>query len=320
MDIHLREGIKFLGYKKEFGSLLVHGKVSDFMSKPPITLTGDLSLSNAKKIMRKYKISGLPIVDKENILRGIISIEDIINALEEGYINDPIRKHMTKNVEWLLEDMDIHSALQSINKYKYGRFPVINRDIKVVGVVTQGDLMRYTYKQLGSIYLHNKIRDEKLAHRKMLKSSETITSEHSFFFPIEYTNLDDAGKGATLFRKFLQERNFPSDIIRRASVSTYEAEVNVILHAYGKGYIKAYIKDNQIIVVVVDNGPGIEDIDLAVQPGYTTASDEVREHGFGAGMGLANIKKYTDKLVILSNANAGVKIEMVIVRKDKKET
>ncbi len=314
------EGIKVKNLNKEYGSLLVHGKVSDFMSKPPITLTKDKTLNNAKKLMQEHKISGLPIVDKENILRGIISIEDIINALEKGYINDPIGKHMSKNVEWLLEDMDIHSALQFLNKYKYGRFPVINRDIKVVGVVTQGDLMRYTYRQLGSIYLHNKIRDEKLARRKMLQSSKTITSKHSFFFPIDYTDLDNAGKGATLFREFLQERNFPSDIIRRASVSTYEAEVNVILHAYGKGFIKAYIKDNQIIIVIVDNGPGIEDIDLAVQPGYTTASDEVREHGFGAGMGLANIKKYTDKLVILSNANAGVKIEMVIVTKDKTET
>ena len=306
--------------KLEFGSLLIHGTVSDFMSKPPITISRKSTMADAKKLMHDHRISGVPIIDKDGVLRGIVSIENIIIALEKGYINDPVYKHMTKNVEWLLEDMDIHSALQYISKYNYGRYPVINRDIKVVGVVTKGDVMRFTYARLGSIYLHNKIRDEKLAHRKNLQSSETITDDHSFFHPINSTDLDNAGEGANLFKKFLQERKFPHNAIRRASISLYEAEVNVIIHAYGKGYIKAYCNGNRIIIVIVDNGPGIDDIDLAVQPGYTTASDEVREHGFGAGMGLANIKKYTDNLVILSKTGAGVKIEMVIIAKDKKRT
>jgi CBS domain-containing protein/anti-sigma regulatory factor (Ser/Thr protein kinase) len=315
MAIHFMGRIMARDDKLEFGSLLIHGTVSDFMSKPPITLTKEMTLADAKALMRDHRISGIPIVDGKGVLRGIVSIENIIIALEKEYINDQIGKHMTKNVEWLLEDMDIPSAMLFINKYNYGRYPVIDRDIKVVGVVTKGDLIRHTYKQLGSIYLHNKIRDEKLTHRKRLQSSEPITNEHSFYFPIDYKDLDNAGEGAALFKKFLKERKIPSNATRRASISLYEAEVNVILHAYGKGYIKAYLKDNRIIIVIVDHGPGIEDIDLAIQPGYTTASDEVREHGFGAGMGLANIKKYTDKLVILSNIGAGVKIEMVITSK-----
>jgi anti-sigma regulatory factor (Ser/Thr protein kinase) len=207
---------------------------------------------------------------------------------------------MVKDVEWLLEDMHISAAMQFFNKHEYGRYPVIDREIKVVGVVTHRDLMSFLYKRLGSIYLHNKIRDEKLQHRKKFESPEKIISDYSFLFNI----------------KFLQEKKFPKDATRRASISLYEAEVNVVIHAGGNGTIRAYLKDNKVYIVITDNGLGIDDIDLAVQPGYTTATDEIRERGFGAGMGLANIKKYTDKLVILSS-KTGTKIEMVIVAKKK---
>ncbi len=256
-------------------SLLISGQIKDFMAKPPITLPRTATMHAAKELMRQNGISVIPIVDKKGFLRGIVSIENIINALEQGHINDPIGKHMMKNVEWLLEDMDVPTAIQFFTKYDYGRYPVINRDIRVVGVVTQGDLINYIYRRIGGIYLHNKIRDEKLQHRKRVKSTGKQTRDQRFSYTIDHPDLDLAGEGSTLFKRYLNESGFPPDATRRASIALYEAEVNVVIHAGGNGVIKAYLDNNQVYILVRDIGPGFDDIELAVQPGYTTASDEV---------------------------------------------
>jgi len=86
--------------------------------------------------------------------------------------------------------------------------------------------------------------------------------------------------------------------------------VNVVLHGGGNGDIKAYIADDILLVMVNDDGPGIDDVDLAMQEGYSTASDEVRELGFGAGMGLPNMRNNADKMIVLSSSK-GTKIEMM---------
>ncbi len=310
--------MSFKKYKKldlnGLDSLLISGQIRDFMAKPPITLPRTAKMREAKELMRQNRISGIPVVDKNECLRGIISIEDIINALEHDQIEETVGKHMEKNVEWLLDDTDVPTAMQFFTKYDYGRYPVINRDIKVVGVVTQGDLINYIYRRIGGIYLHNKIRDEKLHHRKRIKSNGLQIRNKSFTYSIDLPDLDLAGEGSTLFKRFLNDNGFPDDATRRASIALYEAEVNVVIHAGGKGVIKAYLDNNQVYILVKDIGPGIDDIELAVQPGYTTASDEIRERGFGAGMGLDNIKRFTDKLIILSSSS-GVKMEMVIIAK-----
>jgi anti-sigma regulatory factor (Ser/Thr protein kinase)/predicted transcriptional regulator len=289
------------------------------MSSPPITLTKDATMAEAKTLMREKKISGIPIVDEEGLLTGFISLENIIIALENNRINDPIEKHMVKEVVYLLDDMGVSTVMDYfMKKYSYHRYPVVDWDHKVVGVVTQGDLMSHLYTRLGNIYMHNKRRDEILMPDKSIPKFETLEQGNTFSFEIDTDDLDEAGIGSTQFKKFLQERDFPSDSIRRTSISLYEAEVNVVLHGGGKGNIKAYLMNDRVFMVVEDSGPGIEDIELAMQLGYSTASDEVRKRGFGAGMGLDNIKKYTDKLIIISSGS-GVKIEMVVIAEETEQ-
>lgn len=297
---------------EHFDSLLAHDSVSSFMSAPPITLTKDAIMADAKAIMRDYRISGIPIVDKEGILIGLITLEDIIIALEKGYIDEPIEKHMVKDLVYLSDDTNISTVIEYLMTYSYGRYPVIDKNRKVMGVVTNIDLIIHILERLGNVYLHNKRRDEILTRSRYLLSAEPTSTDLCFSYNIESKDLDIAGEGATLFKKHLQQHNISPDIIRRASIALYEAEVNVVLHANGKGKIKGYLKDDHLIILVSDNGPGIDNIEEAMQPGYTTASDEIRERGFGAGLGLANIKRFTDKLVILSS-KTGLKMEMVMI-------
>ncbi|MDI3538237.1 MAG: hypothetical protein PWP12_751 [Bacillota bacterium] len=120
-----------------------------------------------------------------------------------------------------------------------------------------------------------------------------------------------AGEAASRIKKVLQALNLPPQVIRRASISAYEAEMNIIIHAY-RGQLALKVTPDALTLVAEDEGPGIQDIDLAMQEGYSTAPDEIREMGFGAGMGLPNIKKSADKLTITSTVGQGTRLEIVI--------
>lgn len=126
-------------------------------------------------------------------------------------------------------------------------------------------------------------------------------------FQIAGGDFSNAGKASSEIKKVLKRLNIDSASIKRIVVAVYEAEVNVAAHAY-KGEVKAMIGESHVQVVVADRGPGIEDIERAMQPGFSTASGKVREMGFGAGMGLANIKKNTDDLRIESRVGEGTTV------------
>jgi len=131
-----------------------------------------------------------------------------------------------------------------------------------------------------------------------------------FKFDIEGGNFSKAGTASSDVKKILKKLNVDPKLIKRIVVSIYEAEVNVVAHAY-EGEMNVSIFPEKIIVRIVDKGPGIPDIDLAMQKGYSTASPAVREMGFGAGMGLPNIKKNTNELNIKSEVGVGTEIELI---------
>ena len=132
---------------------------------------------------------------------------------------------------------------------------------------------------------------------------------------LEYTVIEgdfvNAGSASSSIKKTLKQLNVSPSIIKRVVVALYEAEVNAIAHAYG-GVITADISSNSIVISVADKGPGIPDIDWAMQEGNSTASPEVRDMGFGAGMGLPNIKKNVDKLDVQSTVGVGTTVTMEV--------
>ena len=127
-------------------------------------------------------------------------------------------------------------------------------------------------------------------------------------FEADFVN---AGAASSAIKKTLKQLNVNPQIVKRVVVALYEAEVNAIAHAYG-GMIYADIEADKIIVKVVDKGPGIPDIEWAMQEGNSTASPEVRNMGFGAGMGLPNIQKNVDRLDVQSTVGVGTTVEMEV--------
>jgi serine/threonine-protein kinase RsbT len=131
-----------------------------------------------------------------------------------------------------------------------------------------------------------------------------------FEYEIEGGNFSKAGYASSEVKKKLKQLNVDLQIVKRVVVALYEAEVNIVAHAYN-GVMKVEIDEERIVLVLVDTGPGIPDIEQAMEEGYSTASPEVREMGFGAGMGLSNIKKNVDHLNISSEVGKGTRVEMI---------
>ena len=134
--------------------------------------------------------------------------------------------------------------------------------------------------------------------------------EHLIFrFEVDGKDFTSAGQASVQVKKNLRQLGIDPEIIRKVSIAMYEGEINMVIHA-GGGVAEVSVYDEYIEIVLDDHGPGIKDIDKAMQEGYSTASDNIRSLGFGAGMGLPNMKKNTDKLEIFSTVGVGTKIVM----------
>lgn len=133
----------------------------------------------------------------------------------------------------------------------------------------------------------------------------------NFHFDIDGGNFTSAGEASVRIKKLLRDMNFPSDVIRRVSVAMYEGEINMVIHANG-GSADVNVYPDRIEIVLSDKGPGIQNIELAMQEGYSTAPDNIRSLGFGAGMGLPNMKRYTDEMKIESEVGQGTTIYMTV--------
>ncbi len=132
---------------------------------------------------------------------------------------------------------------------------------------------------------------------------------------IEKDDFERAGEASSNIKKILRQLGLNSGIIRRVSIAAYEAEINLVIHSNG-GTIGIEIDPGKVTIYANDKGPGIKDVELAMKEGYSTASDRIREMGFGAGMGLPNMKRCSDEFLIESVLEKGTFIVMKIFLKD----
>ena len=133
----------------------------------------------------------------------------------------------------------------------------------------------------------------------------------TFHFDVDGDDFTSAGQASVQIKKNLRQLGIAPETIRRVSIAMYEGEINMVIHADG-GYIDVEISEEDITMVLVDMGPGIADIEQAMQAGWSTAPDNIRSLGFGAGMGLPNMKKYSDYMDIETKIGVGTKVTMKV--------
>ena len=133
-----------------------------------------------------------------------------------------------------------------------------------------------------------------------------------FHFVVDGEDFTSAGQASVQVKKNLRKLGIPPEVIRKISIAMYEGEINMVIHADG-GEADVLVYEDRIVMILTDRGPGIADVQKAMQEGYSTAPDNVRSLGFGAGMGLPNMKRYTDDMTIESVVGEGTTVTMTVL-------
>lgn len=284
-------------------------RVRDVMQENVFTVNPKTHMSILRGILQEKRISGTPVVDKGKLV-GIISIDDFIRWLAEREPDCPIGEKMTTDVQTLYADEPLIHAVNKFEQHGFGRFAVIDRqDKRLRGIVTKGDIIEGLLKKLEIDYHREETQNEKIQ-----RFFEDIYADRiALFFQYNVAGKDftRAGDSSSRLKATLGRLGLNPQVIRRVVIATYEAEMNLIIYADG-GRIRVRVEPHQILVKVEDSGPGIPDIEKALQPGYSTAPDWVRELGFGAGMGLSNINKCADRMNLTSTVGRGTHLSIYI--------
>jgi len=209
-------------------------RIRDAMTKEVITIRPGQSIKDLRNILRENCISGTPVMDEE-LMVGIISIEDLIKALAKCEMDAKVHEKMTKNVITLYEDEPIINAVKKFNKYDFGRFPILNREGKLIGILTQKDIIRGLLRRIEVDYHANE-----LQKYKNVDIFKDIVTEHTNIIVRHYVVGNDfvhGGEAAQEIKKSLAGLGIKPNIVRRVAVAAYEAEMNLIIHSDGGGVI-----------------------------------------------------------------------------------
>lgn len=290
-------------------------KVKDAMTKSLFTAGPKSGLREIQSLMRDHAVTGIPIVDGDR-LHGIVSIGDIINAFDTGTMGEVAGDVMSRTLVTLDDEMPLSFAVTYFDRYEFGRFPVLDVNGRLCGIITASDILRRLL-----IALNDEISE--LEKRVSMKTSAPegpipVLEMNFGTVPLDFSR---AGDASTRFKKALVEKGCPPLIARRVAVASYELELNQVIHSKG-GTMRLRVFDDKIEVSAEDSGPGIPDVDLAMREGYSTANEWVRSLGFGAGMGLPNVKRVSDEFSIRSEMGKGTYVQALIVwdaRAGKKE-
>ncbi len=190
---------------------------------------------------------------------------------------------MTRN-PYTVKDVDLLvEALKVFVATGVGRLPVIDTDGKLAGIITKGDITRGLLKVLQSKTQEEEMRRYRASH--LFEDIESDRTSLILRYNIKQNDFVRGGSASSNIKRALLRLGASSQIARRCSIAIYEAEINLIIHTNNGGIIRVEIEPHQITIDVTDDGPGIANVEQAMKPGYSTASEEIRELGFGAGMG-----------------------------------
>jgi anti-sigma regulatory factor (Ser/Thr protein kinase)/predicted transcriptional regulator len=269
-------------------------------------------MNEVRRILRDNKISGIPVVEGDRLV-GIVTIEDLLICLHEPGtkgIEEEIKNRMTKKVITVYSDEPIVQVVGKFDKTGYGRFPVIDRaKKKLVGIITKGDIIEGLLKKLETDY--NKEETYTYNVGQIFQDINSNGCTLNLKYRIKGGDFEKAGEQTSKLRKNLLRLGFSPETIRRVAISSFEAEMNVVIYTT-EGELIAKIHPDKIVINAIDKGPGIPDVEEAMRPGYSTAPNWVRELGFGAGMGLPNIKNYSDEMTLESKINKGTNLRFVV--------
>jgi anti-sigma regulatory factor (Ser/Thr protein kinase)/predicted transcriptional regulator len=260
-------------------------------------------------LFQEGQISGAPVV-AEGKLVGVVSVKDLVDALRQNSLDAPISDYMSSCLYTVRSGDFLVRALEVFAQTMVGRLPVVGADESLAGILTKGDVANGLLKALQSERTEEEIRRYRVSHL-----FEDIVSDRTSLilrYRVQPRDFSNGGMASAYVRQALLRLGADIETARRAAIAVYEAEMNLVIHTTNGGVLRVEVQPHMIFTEALDDGPGIEDVDLAMQPGYTTAPPEIKVLGFGAGFGLSNIKRCVDKMWLQSKPGEGTQLEMWI--------
>ncbi len=287
--------------------LIYELKIEQIMTEDVITVTPYCSIRELRRILRERGISGVPVMEDGSLV-GVIDLEDVVKALEEGAFTASVAERMTTNVQTVRADETVVKAVNLFSMFDVGRLPVVDAKGDLIGILTKGDIVRGLLWQMGVRW-----QAEEIEHYRASHIFEDIDSDETTLilkYHVEPHDFVSGGEASSKIKRALKRLGAHPNIVRRVALASYEAEMNVMIHSKG-GEIVAQIGTDRIEITTTDKGPGIPDIEKALEPGFSTAPDWIRELGFGAGMGLSNIKACSDEMHLESEVGVGTRLRII---------
>jgi CBS domain-containing protein/anti-sigma regulatory factor (Ser/Thr protein kinase) len=282
-------------------------RVQEVMTSDLKALSPDLSMRAALDLFRTAKISGAPVVENGSLV-GVISLEDLIRCLTNNELDTTVEAYMSRKLVTVNSSEPVVEALKLFVESRHGRLPVLDDDGHPIGIITKGDITIGLLQALQRDYHTEELRVYRASHL-----FEDINSDRTSLilrYTIQQGDFNRGGAASSYIKRALMRLGANPLIARRCGIAAYEAEMNLIIHTTNGGIIRVEIEPHQITMEAYDDGPGIKDIEMAMRPGYSTASEEIRELGFGAGMGLVNIHRCVDSMKLESTWGKGTRLRM----------
>ncbi|KAF0110801.1 MAG: hypothetical protein FD147_1451 [Chloroflexi bacterium] len=285
-------------------------KIDAVMTRNPATVAPDTTMCDTLNLFRQNRISGAPVI-LNNTLVGIISIEDLIRCLQKNDLSSPVSTYMSSKLLTVHGVDPVIDALKLFVSSDYGRLPVLDENNILAGIITKGDITSGILKALQKDYHAEEVRRYRASH--LFEDIESDRSSLILRYNIKQGDFVRGGAASSAIKRALLRLGATPQIARRTGIAIYEAEMNLIIHTTNGGVIRVEIEPHQISINISDDGPGIENVELALRPGYSTATETVRELGFGAGMGLVNIQRCVDSMRLESVYGKGTNLRLKIL-------
>ncbi len=288
-------------------------RIEEVMSHNAHCLFPDLKMQEVVEFFRQNRISGAPVLSREGELVGVISMEDLIRALRVYDLEAPVSQYMSSQLITVNGKDPVVEALKKFVSMNVGRLPVVDGTGKLIGILTKGDITRGLLKALQRDYQAEEVRRYRARH--LFEDIESDRTSLILRYTIKAHDFTRGGAASSNIKRALLRLGAYPQIARRVGIAVYEAEMNLIIHTTNGGVIRVEIEPHQISIDAYDDGPGIKDINQAMKPGYSTATEEIRELGFGAGMGLVNISRCVDVMKLESVYGKGTRLRLKILLK-----
>ncbi len=284
-------------------------KVGQVMTPEVVCVSPEQTMGELELILRDGGFAGAPVV-KDGHLVGIVSLQDLILSLEQGAVDDPVGNWMSVDLLTVREGDSVIEAVKAFSQRPVGRIPVVDVRGSLVGILTGGDITRGLVRALDVGYRQGEISQYRASHIFQDISSDDTSLTLRYRIPAR--DFARSGEASSKLKRALQRLGGRPEIVRRLAVAAYEAEMNLVIHTDDGGELLVDMRPDRVRLVVTDQGPGIEDVSAALEPGFSTAPDWIRDLGFGAGMGLQNIRRCADEFEIESRPGVGTRLDIVV--------